>query len=211
MSSSIGINNSSSNTKLVKFHTIEENIKSGDLAVLYREGQEIPHFAVFIDNSKCDPNFPLLLVKGRTKPLSQDTFKHCHRREVHPVSAVTRIFYGDYKKVAVRHLSVPPQNDMPCQELMVYVDQVQNVPFSSKELEAIDKANSPQERSARVCAFIVAHFYKLMGVFNGDPTTVTPETLEEHVDLEDPIFVKLPPPRPGPVASGEPPLLFKLV
>ena len=179
--------------------------------MLYREGQDIPHFAIFVDNSKCDPNFPLLLVKGRTKPLHYDKFKASSGREAHPVSAVTRIFYGDYWKVAVRHLKVPAEKEFFCQELMEYINQVQNIPFTADELEAIEKANTPQERSARVCTFMVAHFYKLVGLFNGDPSKVTPETLEEYINLSDPIYVKLPPPRPGPVASGDPPLLSKLV
>lgn len=200
-----------SEKKPVKFHKIEHQIKSGDLAILFREGQEVPHFAVFVDNSKCDPHFPLLLVKGRTKPLPQEKFKVASGREAHPVSAVTRIFYGDYKKVAIRHLVVPPEVDFMCQDLMEYINQVRNIPFSSEELEAIERVNSSQERSAHVCTFMVAHFYKQMGVLNGDPLKVTPETLQDHLDLEEPIYIKLPPPRPGPVASGDPPLLSKLV
>ena len=201
----------SSEKKPIKFHKLENQIKSGDLAVLYREGQEVPHFAVFIDNSKCDPNVPLLLVKGRTRPLPLEKFKTCSEREVRPVSAVTRIFYGDYKKVAIRRLVVPMEQQFMCHNLMKNINQVKNTPFSDEEMEAIERADSPQEISARVCTYMVAHFYALMGVLSGDPLRVAPETLENHLNLEDPIYIKLPPPRPGPVASGEPPLLSKLV
>lgn len=200
-----------SEKKPIKFHKIEDQIKSGDLAVLYREGQEVPHFAVFVDNSKCDPNFPLLLVKGRTRPLSLEKFKASSEREARPVSAVTRIFYGDYKKVAIRRLFVSPEQQFMCHDLMENINQIRNIPFSDEELEAIERANSPQERSAHVCTFMVAHFYDQMGVLSGDPFRVTPETLQNHLNLEEPIYIKLPPPRPGPVASGEPPLLSKLV
>ena len=179
--------------------------------MLHREGQQVPHFAVFIDNTKCDPNFPLLLVKGRTKPLPEEKFKVCWGREAHAVSAVTRIFYGDYKKVAIRQLNLPQGKEFMCQDLWEYIDQVQKVPFSEKELQVIRKANSPQERSAYVCTFMVAHFYKLMGVFNGDPSSITPETLQDYIDLDEPVYVKLPPPMPGPVSSGDPPLLSILV
>lgn len=201
----------SSERKPIKFHKIEHQIKTGDLAVLYREGQEIPHFAIFVDNSKCDSNFPLLLVKGKTKPLPLEKFKASSGREAHPMSAVTRIFYGDYKKVAIRHLVVPPEKDFMCHDLMEYINQIKNIPFSNEELEAIETASSPQERSARVCTFMVGHFYRLMGVFNVEPSRVTPWTLQDHLQLEEPIYIKLPPPRPGPVASGEPPLLTKLM
>ena len=198
--------------KPIKFHKIESDLRTGDLAVLYREGQDVPHFAIFIDNSKCDPNFPTLLVKGRTKPLPYDKFKASKGREAHPVSAVTRIFYGDYKKVAIRPLNVPEDEELACRRVMEYINQVQNIPFSSDELKVIENANTPQERSAMVCTYMVAHFYKLMGMFNSDPSKVTPQTLQDHIDLAEPIYVKLPPPRPGPVAHGEdPPLLSKLL
>ena len=196
--------------KPVKFYKIEETIKTGDLAVLYREGQNIPHFAIFLDNSKCDPHFPLLLVKGRTRPLPIEKFK-ASAREAHLVSAVTRIFYGDYKRVAIRHLNVPQRDDNVCQNITEYLKQVQNTPFSEKELEVIRSTKDDQERSAVVCTYMVAHFYNQLGFLNSEPSKVSPDTLEAHLDLEEPVYVKLPPPRVGPVASGDPPLLSLLV
>ena len=196
--------------KPTKFHKIEKKINTGDLAVLYREGQNIPHFAIFLDNSKCDPHFPLLLVKGRTKPLPIEKFK-ASAREAHLVSAVTRIFYGDYKKVAIRHLNMPEQENFVCQNVTEYLKRVQNIPFSEQELAKIKSTQSDQERSAVVCTYMVAHFYKMLDVLNTDPSRVSPDTLETHLDLGDPIYIKLPSPRAGPVASGDPPLLSKLV
>ena len=197
-------------SKPIKFYKIESMMKTGDLAVLYREGQDIPHFAVFVNNTNCDPHFPLLLVKGRTKPLPIEKFK-ASGREAHLVSAVTRIFYGDYKKVVIRHLNVPEGADLVCQNITEHLSQVQNIAFSEEELTEIRSAKSDQERSAVVCTYMVAHFYKVLGILNGEPSQVTPDTLEDHVDLEEPIYIKLPPPRPGPVASGDPPLLSILV
>ena len=196
--------------KPIKFYKIENTIKTGDLAVLYREGQNIPHFAIFLDNSKCDTHFPLLLVKGRTKPLPIEKFK-ASAREAHLVSAVTRIFYGDYKKVVIRHLNVPQREDFVCQNVTEYLKQVQNTPFSEEELEEIKSTKNDHERSAVVCTYMVAHFYKLLGFLNGEPSKVSPDTLETYLDLEEPIYIKLPPPRVGPVASGDPPLLSLLV
>ena len=196
--------------KPVKFYKIEDTIKTGDLAVLYREGQNIPHFAIFFDNSKCDPHFPLLLVKGRTKPLPIEKFK-ASARETHLVSAVTRIFYGDYKKVVIRHLNVPQREDFTCQNITEYLKQVQNTPFSEEELEEIRSIKSDQERSTVVCTYMVAHFYKVLGFLNSEPSKVSPDTLETCLDLEEPIYIKLPPPRVGPVVSGDPPLLSLLV
>ena len=178
--------------------------------MLYREGQNIPHFAIFLDNSKCDPHFPLLLVKGRTRPLPIEKFK-ASAREAHLVSAVTRIFYGDYKRVAIRHLNVPQRDDNVCQNITEYLKQVQNTPFSEKELEVIRSTKDDQERSAVVCTYMVAHFYNQLGFLNSEPSKVSPDTLEAHLDLEEPVYIKLPPPRVGPVASGDPPLLSLLV
>lgn len=189
-----------------RFSDIESQIATGDLALLYREGQETPHYAVFVQNSKCDPHFPLLLIKGRTRPISKFT---PHVRYAHPISAVTRIFYGDYKQVAIRHLQI--DEEIPCERAMSLIAQVQKIPFSSQELEAITNASSPEERSSIVCTLMVAHFYHHLGMLRGDPTTVSPLTLEQHLDLSNPVFIKLPPVKLGPIANDDPPLLAKLV
>ena len=191
-----------------RFSNIESQISTGDLALLYREGQELPHYAVFVQNSKCDPHFPLLLIKGRTRPVPMSKFSP-HMRYAHPISAVTRIFYGDYKQVAIRHLQI--NEDIPCETAMSMMDQVQKIPFLPQELEAIKNASSSEERSSIVCTLMVAHFYHLLGMLKGDPTTVSPRTLEHHLELSDPVSIKLPPVKLGPIANDDPPLLAKLV
>jgi len=190
-----------------RFSEIEHTISTGDLALLYREGQEVPHYAVFVQHSECDPNFPLLLIKGKTKPLPMNKFTPV--RHAHPVTAVTRIFYGDYKQVAIRRLKL--DKPIECGKAMELMDEVMKIPFTPHELDAITNAESPKERSSIVCTLMVSHLYHLLGMLQGDPSTVTPASLEDHLDLHDPMFLKLPPVKLGPVADDDPPFLAKLV
>ena len=190
-----------------RFSEIEHTISTGDLALLYREGQEVPHYAVFVQHGECDPNFPLLLIKGKTKPLPMNKFTPV--RHAHPVTAVTRIFYGDYKQVAIRRLKL--DNPIECGKAMELMDEVMKIPFTPHELDAIANAKSPKERSSIVCTLMVSHLYHLLGILQGDPSTVTPASLEDHLDLHDPMFLKLPPVKLGPVADDDPPFLAKLV
>ena len=198
-------------SKPVKLVTLERKISTGDVALLYRVGQPTPHLAVFIQNEPCDPNFPLLLVKGKTKPLPLEQFNPKSGRFAHPVTAATRIFYGDYERVVIRHLRQSSAQIPLCSEAMKLVDSIQRIPFTEDEEGVIKSATTDGERSALVCMFMVAHFYSLLGVFEGEPSTVRPETLLEVLDLTDPISIKLPPVKPGPLKSGDPPLLAKLV
>ena len=198
----------------VEFAGIEESIQTGDLAVLYREGQDVPHFAVFIQHAKDDPDFPLLLLKGKTKPLLMENFNSALGREAYTTTAVQRIFYGDYKKVLVRHLVT--DEELPIDKVMETVEKINEVHFSQNELEAIDKASTEDEKSGLVSAFVIAHFYELMPVsgdpiFNGDPTKVTPQSLEESLKLSKPKSIKLLSPRPGPLTTGNPPLLHDIL
>lgn len=195
-------------TKAVRFAVYENKIATGDLALLYRDNSEIPHYAVFVQCNSCDPNFPLLLIKGKTKPLLMEKFDH-KGRHAHPVSAVSRIFYGDYSKVAVRHLRL--QEAICATTTMELIDKVQGIPFSDKELEAIETAQTAAERSSIVCTFMVAHLYKLMGILDGDPGDVLPTTLQDNLQLSDPVYIKLPAMKPGPLLTGDPPFLEKLV
>ena len=190
-----------------RFSEIEHTISTGDLALLYREGQEVPHYAVFVQHGECDPNFPLLLIKGKTKPLPMNKFTPV--RHAHPVSAVTRIFYGDYKQVAIRRLNL--DKPIECEKTMALIDEVTKIPFAPHELDAIAKANSPEERSSIVCTLMVSHLYHLLGILQGDPSSVTPANLENHLDLHNPVFLKLPPVKFGPVTNDDPPFLAKLV
>ena len=200
--------------KELKYSDIVGSIATGDLAVLYRDGWKQPHFGVFVQHAKEDPDFPLLLVKGKSKPLPLDKFDKTLGREAHTTSAINRIFYGDYVKVHVRHLLT---NDVfPIDKVLENVEKVQKIPFSEYELEAIEKAESDDARSALVSALMVAHFYKLMPVssdpiFNGDPAQVTPDTLQNCLKLSVPEGIKLPATKPGPLATGEAPLFDRIV
>lgn len=198
----------------LEYSQIVESIATGDLAVLYRAGWKQPHFGIFVQHAEEDPDFPLLLVKGKSKPLSFAKFDKTLGREAHTTSAINRIFYGDYVKVHVRHILT---NDVfPIDKVLENVEKVQKIPFSDYELEAIEKAESEEARSALVSALMVAHFYQLMPVssdpiFSGDPAQVTPDTLQDCLKLSKPEGIKLPATKPGPLATGEAPLFDLIV
>ena len=177
--------------------------------MLKRAGEDIHHFAIFLQHDDCDPTFPLLLVKGKTKPLLH--FDRKVKRFAHAVSACTRIFYGDYETVSIRSLAT--KAPLSCQEMLRIVEDIPNIPFSDAEVEAIESATTPGERSAITCTFMIAHFYQRMGILGTDanPEEITPHTLESRLTLEPPKYIKLPPVKEGPVAHGDPPFLAKLV
>ena len=196
-------------SKSVKFAEIEDTLMTGDLALLYRGDNQIPHYAVFIRYSGCDSNFPLLLLKGKTKPLPLEKFDPNVSRDAHTVSATTRIFYGDYHKVAIRRLQMT--HEFNCQEMMNLVNRLSEIQFTSKEIKAIRESATPEERSAVLCTFMVAHFYKNIGELDVEPDTVTPQSLTDMLSLTKHAYIKLPKVKEGPVASGDPPFLTKLV
>ena len=204
--------------QLFEYSEIEETIASGDLAVLYRKGQKTPNFAVFIQHPQDDPDFPLLLLKGRTKPLPKE--KILARREAHTTTAVNRIFYGDYEKVLIRHLESRACSDVPINKMMELAEEVQKSTFSDDEQDAIANAESDEARSALVGAFVVAQFYSRLSksvsttdrpIFEGDPSRVSPHTLQQCLKLKEAKSLKLPPLKPGPLVSGDPPLLHQLL
>lgn len=191
-----------------RFSEIESAISTGDLALLFREGQEHPHYAVFVSHSDCDPNFPLLLIKGKTRPLDLSKFNR-RVRNIHPISAVTRIFYGDYHSVGIRHINL--EEPISCAKVMGLVEQIERTPFTQEELDAIEKATTDNERSLLVSAFTMAHLYKALGLFPGDLGSVRPHNFQDHLKLSEPTFIQLPAVKLGPVATGDPPFLSQLV
>ncbi len=196
--------------KPIKFSEIEDMLSTGDLAVLYRGENRIPHFAVFVRHSSCNSsNFPLLLLKGKTKPLSFEKFNPHVSRDAHTVSATTRIFYGDYRKAAVHRLNTTKKFD--CQEIMEMIKDLATISFSEKEIVAVEEASTPEERSAILCTFMVAHFYKHIGELEEDLHSVTPNNLICKLPLSEPAYIKLPKVKKGPIASGDPPFLTKIV
>lgn len=204
---------------LFEYSEIEETIASGDLAVLYRKGQKTPHFAVFIQHPQDDPDFPLLLLKGRTRPLPKE--QTSAQREAHTTTAVNRIFYGDYEKVLVRHLESRACGEIPISKMMELAEEVQKTTLSDGEQAAIANAESDEARSALASAFMVAEFYKLLSksvstdrdrpIFEGEPSQITPHTLQQWLKLKEAKSINLPPLKPGPLVTGDPPLLHQLL
>ena len=201
--------NPSDYRKPIKFKKIQPTIRTGDLALLYRRGEVHPHLAIFINHLEADPLFPLLLVKGKTKPLPKEKFCPGKPRFIHPITATTRIFYGDYEKVAIRYIDSPLQ--ISVKEAMDAITKVEATPFSEKEREVISGATTDHERSLFMSTFMAAHYYYVLGVFDGSAEEATPESLLRDLPLLDPIFVKLPTVKLGPMVNGEPPFLKQLM
>ncbi len=130
-------------------------------------------------------------------------------RHAHAVSAATRIFYGDYEMVSVRSLASPVS--LNCRDALNLVDKMAEISFSELEIETIKEAKSDAERSSIVCTFMVAHFYEKMGALKVKPESIRPNTLENELSLKDPKHIKLPKVKEGPLCTGDPPFLSRLV
>ena len=195
------------------FFELEKKIRTGDLALLYGKGKSSPHFAVFVKNDDdTEEHFPLLLVKEKTKDLPLESFKASEPRHAHLVTAAVRIFYGDYEKVAVRHLLA--ESSPSTAEAMEAVERVNAAPFTAAELERIQNPKlSPTERSLYVTTFMIANLYKELSVLPAgcEPSSVTPETLQDSLKLSEPMFVELPPIARQPPSAKNPPFLTRLV
>lgn len=125
------------------------------------------------------------------------------------MSAVTRIFYGDYELVSVRSLLSKAM--ITCNDAIKIVNEIPQIQFSETEIEAIQSAKSPGERSSILCTLMVAHVYEKMGILKVDPKSITPENLEANLSLGEHKYIQMSPVREGPVAHGDPPFLSKLV
>ena len=193
----------------VKFKDIESSLKTGDLALLYRHNETQPNFGIFVNNSVCDTHFPLLMIKGKTKPLPLELFDPTHR-DVRVITAVTRIFYGDYEKVAIRRLRAGPK-EIECSEVLEIAENVENIPFTPQEIMFISEADTPIQRSLYTCTFTLSHVYKQLGIMLVNPIDVRPDTFQDALPLGESVYIKLPPSRAGPLIDGTPPLLSKLM
>ena len=191
----------------VKFKNIENSLETGDLAILYRHGQSDPHFAIFVNHSECDEHFPLLFIKGKTKPMEFNNFKK-DEREVRVITAVTRIFYGDYEKVAIRRLR--SKRKISCAMALDVAEEVEKIPYTQQELMFITEASSPELRSRYVCTFILAHVYHKLEIMLSHPRDIKPDNFQDALPLSKPVYIKLPPIKPGPLITGEPPLLAQI-
>ena len=198
--------------KPVKFKKIQPTIQTGDLALLYRRDLSEPHLAIFINHVESDPLFPLLLVKGKTKPLPLAKFEPRKPRFIHPITATTRIFYGDYEKVAIQYIQLPDgMSQITPEQAMDAINAVEAIPFSERERQAIAAAETDQERSLYMSTYMAAYYYQKLGIFKGSPDLVTPTNIRSQLPLLEPIYVRLPSVKLGPMVHGDPPFLKQLV
>lgn len=94
---------------------------------------------------------------------------------------------------------------------MKITEEIPEIGFTDTEIKAIDGARSPEERSSFLCTYMIAHLYNKIGLLKTDPKNITPGNLEANLSLADPVYIKLPPVKEGPLAHGDPPFLSKLV
>ena len=197
----------------VEFSSVANTLKTGDICVLHREGTEHIHYAMFVMYEDLGHHSPLLLLKGKTKPLPLELFKREHEkslRHVRIVSANGRMFYNDYVKIMIYRLK---------QEQLVTganVDKVSEIVrklnYHEDELKFIEGAKiSDARRSQYVCTFMLAHVMSRLGCMSVQPHTVTPENFINHLNLDEPISIKLPETTKGPCVTGSPPFFVKLM
>lgn len=194
----------------VDFNSVANTLQTGDICLLYRKGMEQPHCAMFVRYEDLGDNSPLLLLKGKTKPLPLEKFAKS-QRDVRIISASTRIFYGDYEKVLIRKLK--KDQVIPGQKVDEVAETVRSLEFHENELKLVEDANlSAESRSQYVCTFMLAHVLSRLGHVSVEPHTVTPENFMGHLKLDDPISINLPETRAGPLVShGSPPFFAKLM
>ena len=224
---------SSKKEKRYKFHKLQRDLKTGDLCIMYRAKSNEPQFGIFVDYKECISQFPLLLLKGRSKFISLAEFgRRCagpKYREVRLISASSRIFYGDYNKVYVRKLKRGHAEAPTCRQMDRVMQAIEATPFSQVEVEAIEAEISsmsparfhvisredsirPYSRVLKTpSALVVAYAYKELGYLRGDPWSARPSSLEDMLELGPRLRVRVPKPRWGPVQKGDPPLLARLM
>ena len=195
----------------VEFSTIADTLETGDICLLYRKGMDQPHYAMFVKYEDLGSNSPLLLLKGKTKPLPLEKFDKKGQRDVRIISASTRIFYGDYEKVLIRKLK--KEETISSQKVDEVAEAVRNVEFHESELKFIEDTNlSAESRSQHTCTFMLAHVLSRLGHLSVEPHTVMPKDFISHLKLQNPISIKLPETRAGPLVShGSPPFFAKLM
>lgn len=194
----------------VEFASLKNTLKTGDLCVLYRKGMEEPHYAMFVVYEDLCDHAPLLLLKGKTKPLPLDHFKLQHGnnlRHVRLVSANCRIFYGDYEKVLIYKLK---RDQVILGERVDEVTEiVRKLKYHKDELKFIEDTKiSDARRSQYVCTFMLAHVMSRLGCMKVTPHNVMPEDFMSHLNLGEPTSIILPEATKGP---RSPPFFAKLM
>ena len=206
---------STTEIEIEEFEEIEPSLSTGDVAVLQRDGQETPHYGIFVRAGHLDPQFPLLLVKTQTKPLRIEAFDR-NRRNLHLVTAQNRIFYGDYKFVSVLKLAKRPSL-ISSETTISLVEKIRGISYSDAEVVAIMAGKTPEERSAIACTLTLSLVFKDLGLLDNGLATLTikPEELRKHLPLADggkgSRHIRIPKPHVGPMASGEGPLLSRML
>lgn len=199
----------------VEFTSVRGTLETGDICMLYRKGMEQPHCAMFVLYEDLGDHSPLLLLKGKTKPLPMEQFKRerdKRLRHVRLVSASCRIFYGDYVKVLVYKLK--KNKIIPGAHVDRVSEIVRKLEFREDELKVIEDPNlSDACRSQYVCTFMLAHVMSRLGCMSVQPHTVMPEDFMKHLTLDEPISIELPETTKGPLLTGHcsPPFLAKLM
>ena len=197
----------------VEFTSVANTVKTGDLCVLYREGIEQTHYAMFVVYEDLGDHSPLLLLKGKTKPLPLELFKRQHEkslRHVRIVSANGRIFYGDYVKILIYKLK--RKQVITGAHVDKVTEIVRKLNYHEDELKFIEGVKtSDARRSQYVCTFMLAHVMSRLGCMSVQPHTVTPENFISHLNLDEPISIKLPETTKGPCITGSPPFFAKLM
>lgn len=195
----------------VDFGDIKNSLKTGDLVLLYRGDTDIPNYGIIINNSENETYFPLLLVKGITKPMKKESFVR-QKRYLTTATAVARIFYGDYKCVAVCRL----KHDKTISSTLVMdlVDDYELKPYSEEELKLIEDAETPYIRSTLIAMLNLGLLYKEMGVVQEHNIATVKDVLDKWntiLPVEEPIFINVPLIKPGPMKKGEPPFYQAIV
>lgn len=197
--------------ELVEFNDVKGSLKTGDLLLLYRKDAEFPNYAVLVDNSANEEYFPLLMIKGPTKPVSKDNVNK--RRNLTAVTAVARIFYGDYERVAFCRLS--GEQEISAKTALDTVNVIETEKYSEEELTLVDEAESDAVRSVLISVLNLAVLYNKLGVLPEAPSaSAVKNTYREWnttLPVGQPTFIKVPPVKPGPMKKGSPPLYQKIL
>ena len=195
-------------TGRVNFTELLPTVKTGDLVELYHHGNPHPYYGILVCFANSDLDVPPLLIKGRTRSLKKETFTSHKVRHLHINVAAVSLFYGDYEKVAIRRLKAEVMT--PHEKDVLDVEKkMDQMPFSPDEMRAIEGADSPEQRSAVLCALNLARVFHELGILEtNDPSSVRPDTLVGFLPLQEPDYLELPPVKLGP--AGDPPLLAKL-
>ena len=205
-----------SETELVEFKDIKDTLKTGDLLLLYRKESDIPNYAVIINNSDHEQYFPLLMVKGVAKPMEKETLLHSKKRYLTAVTAVVRIFYGDYERVAVCRLQTSDEQKKICSKTALdLIDKISSENYTDEEIEVASEAPTPSFRSVATTVLNLNRFCYKLGVLKEQPK---PSDVKGTIGkwyttlpVSEPQFIKVPPVKMGLLKRGEPPFYQKVM